>query len=466
MLLEHSITANGQVITEQVAQPEPTVAQLSGASERRRPAPGRLAAAAGRAPLRARTDRAASPRTRSRRTSGRRAISDFFADPKNDFTYSLQSADRRLRRRADRLPAPERARRVLPAVRRVHGSHAAAGRRAVAGRARLRARRPERRAASSRSRTFDAHAWVEAYFAGIGWVPFDPTPLAGISGGAANDLPWAPHPKPEQRRSTPDDASTAARSAPAVTPTTTSHAASRRAGRPTTARRSTAPLIALIVLVVVVLHRAAPGVRAMATTAPATAPGRAHGDTDALWAELGRHDDRPRLRLVAGAHAAPGRAVAGRIRRRRRRARSTCSRRPSNARATADPIRTAGPTARPICRASSSGVRAGLGLRRSPRERMRARFWPASLDWSRARGHRSLAARDANGAPPLIGDAPAPAGAADSLERYGFSSKRRRIRSSMRARKLLGRATACRAARTQRRPLGSTFERCRSDCDA
>src|SRR5258708_35547969 len=24
----------------------------------------------------------------------------------------------------------------------------------------------------------DAHAWVEVYFAGIGWVPFDPTPPA------------------------------------------------------------------------------------------------------------------------------------------------------------------------------------------------------------------------------------------------------------------------------------------------
>jgi protein-glutamine gamma-glutamyltransferase len=27
----------------------------------------------------------------------------------------------------------------------------------------------------------DAHAWVEAYFAGIGWVPFDPTPPAPVS---------------------------------------------------------------------------------------------------------------------------------------------------------------------------------------------------------------------------------------------------------------------------------------------
>ena len=43
--------------------------------------------------------------------------------------------------------------------------------------------------------TNDAHAWVEAYFDGIGWIPFDPTPLAGISGGTKSDLPWALHAK-------------------------------------------------------------------------------------------------------------------------------------------------------------------------------------------------------------------------------------------------------------------------------
>src|SRR4051794_31869058 len=35
----------------------------------------------------------------------------------------------------------------------------------------------------------DAHASVEAYFAGLGWVPFDPTPIAAAR---AVDLPWAP----------------------------------------------------------------------------------------------------------------------------------------------------------------------------------------------------------------------------------------------------------------------------------
>jgi hypothetical protein len=37
--------------------------------------------------------------------------------------------------------------------------------------------------------TDDAHAWVEVYFDGLGWVPFDPTP---ISRDRAAALPWAP----------------------------------------------------------------------------------------------------------------------------------------------------------------------------------------------------------------------------------------------------------------------------------
>ncbi|SFD85529.1 transglutaminase family protein [Blastococcus tunisiensis] len=35
----------------------------------------------------------------------------------------------------------------------------------------------------------DAHAWVEVYFADLGWVPFDPTPIAR---DRAVELPWAP----------------------------------------------------------------------------------------------------------------------------------------------------------------------------------------------------------------------------------------------------------------------------------
>ncbi|MGY1752676.1 transglutaminase family protein [Blastococcus sp. SYSU D01042] len=35
----------------------------------------------------------------------------------------------------------------------------------------------------------DAHAWVEVFFAGFGWVPFDPTP---IDESRRSELPWAP----------------------------------------------------------------------------------------------------------------------------------------------------------------------------------------------------------------------------------------------------------------------------------
>ncbi|MGY5882186.1 transglutaminaseTgpA domain-containing protein [Modestobacter lacusdianchii] len=37
--------------------------------------------------------------------------------------------------------------------------------------------------------TDDGHAWVEVWFAGLGWIPFDPTPIAA---NRAVPLPWAP----------------------------------------------------------------------------------------------------------------------------------------------------------------------------------------------------------------------------------------------------------------------------------
>lgn len=38
----------------------------------------------------------------------------------------------------------------------------------------------------------DAHAWVEIYFDGLGWVPFDPTPLTGADADRAVPLTYAP----------------------------------------------------------------------------------------------------------------------------------------------------------------------------------------------------------------------------------------------------------------------------------
>lgn len=42
--------------------------------------------------------------------------------------------------------------------------------------------------------TRDAHAWVEVYFAGYGWLPFDPTPLSGADAARDIPVPYVPDP--------------------------------------------------------------------------------------------------------------------------------------------------------------------------------------------------------------------------------------------------------------------------------
>jgi hypothetical protein len=126
------------------------------------------------------TDGASSPYARVR------SILDYFTSPANGFVYSLATAPGtgdsylldflRLRRgyceqyagamavlvRAAGIPARV-ALGYTPGTRRPDGS---------------------REITSS-----DAHAWVEVYFEGLGWVPFDPTPIAQ---GRQVALPWAP----------------------------------------------------------------------------------------------------------------------------------------------------------------------------------------------------------------------------------------------------------------------------------
>ncbi|MBA3489191.1 MAG: transglutaminase domain-containing protein [Longispora sp.] len=58
---------------------------------------------------------------------------------------------------------------------------------------------------------YNLHAWVEVYFVGYGWVPFDPTPSANVPGAVA--LPWAPDPNQvddSTSADTGDDAASAA----------------------------------------------------------------------------------------------------------------------------------------------------------------------------------------------------------------------------------------------------------------
>jgi hypothetical protein len=43
--------------------------------------------------------------------------------------------------------------------------------------------------------TADAHAWVEVYFQSIGWITFDPTPFGGTDLARAGRFDWAPRPQ-------------------------------------------------------------------------------------------------------------------------------------------------------------------------------------------------------------------------------------------------------------------------------
>lgn len=121
-----------------------------------------------------------------------RWLVDYFTDPANGFTYTLDAPDGDGRNNmevlndflnpdgghagycahyASALAVLGRAMGV--STRMVLGYNAGVGERDSAGRYNVRARQ--------------LHAWVEAYIDGVGWVPFDVTPATSENGSAASD---------------------------------------------------------------------------------------------------------------------------------------------------------------------------------------------------------------------------------------------------------------------------------------
>ncbi len=115
-----------------------------------------------------------------------RAILDFLTDPRNDFTYALStepgtSGDDLLDFLRQRRGYCEQYAGAMAVMVRLAGMPARVALGYTPG-------------TRQDDGTFlitsdDAHAWVEVYFNGQGWVPFDPTP---IDVGRRADLPWAP----------------------------------------------------------------------------------------------------------------------------------------------------------------------------------------------------------------------------------------------------------------------------------
>jgi transglutaminase-like putative cysteine protease len=367
----------GETFTEIVAQPQPSVTDLGAA-----PRPDRSAMARWLAlpplptyvtDLVARlTKNAVSPYAKAR------AISNWFADPTNGFVYSLKttsgdSGNDLVDFLQNRSGYCQQYAAAMGVMLRAAG---------VPARLVLGYMHPApNRIGNFSITTFDAHAWVEAYFPGIGWIPFDPTPTAGLDGGRKTDLPWAQHVYPSNSVQVPNTRTNSAGSA---------HRSSQSAGR-TTAPGATAPaqsgsngpLIWLggTVLVLALLGLTPGAVRAVRRRRRVLAGRR--GDADALWAELS--DTAVDLGYVWSPARSP-RQVSTWL------ARDAGDSAPALA-ALAVAVEQRRYAPDPSAPADTARLTHGLHdvterlrARRSGQTRLRARLWPASLGWGRRLG--------------------------------------------------------------------------------
>ena len=230
--------------------------------------------------------------------------------------------------------------------------------------------------------TSDAHAWVEAYFPGQGWIPFDPTPSGGLAGNAKTDLPWARHQDLSGGSSKGSDAPPkpgAGSPSVAQSPTTapsSSHApvAGAGGGSPTSLTPLWWTLAGLVVVVLILLPAGTRGWRRRSRFAAA----RRLGDASALWAELS--DTAVDLGYPWSTARTP-RQVAGWLSR------------DAPASATwlatlADAVERqrysrSGRADAASLVADARSALGELGSRRTRPARLRATLWPASLQWGR-----------------------------------------------------------------------------------
>jgi transglutaminase-like putative cysteine protease len=232
--------------------------------------------------------------------------------------------------------------------------------------------------------TFDAHAWVEAFFPNSGWIPFDPTPAAGLIGGKKTDLPWATHVFATEGQQGPTRSITSSAATPSTRASGPTQAAGPASGSNAASYRDALVAVA-VVLVLVLIGLIPAGVR-YGRRRRRFARAR-HGDPDALWAELS--DTAVDLGYVWSPARSP-RQVSAWL------ARDAADTAPALAAlATAVEERRFARDAPPHDpHALTEGlleVTDQLWSRRSGRARARARLWPASLGW----GHRLGALRRA-----------------------------------------------------------------------
>lgn len=379
-LLEDSTISPGDSYDMNVAQPEPTVDELEAAAGVDRAMTPWLElppiAQYVRDLVTTLTARAQTPYEKAL------ALNNYFTDPRNGFTYSLatqrgDTGDELVDFLHNKFGFCQQYAAAMGVMLRVAGVPS----RVVLG---------YTHAAPSSDGTFtittnDAHSWVEAYFTGVGWIPFDPTPLAGITGGAANDLPWARHKDDGGRPSTGPSVSNPA----PVRPTThalTSSAAPVQASGGSGSGLLGGSLLALGIVGLLILLALIPWAVRQRRRSGRLRRAR-NGDVDALWAEFS--DTATDLGYVWAPSRTPrqvGQWLAGSAGAGAQALRELTSsvelRRYARDGQVVDGRRLVGALAT---------VRQGLQAGRPWRERLGARLLPASLGWpvlSMLRGRR------------------------------------------------------------------------------
>ncbi len=223
--------------------------------------------------------------------------------------------------------------------------------------------------------TFDAHAWVEAYFPGAGWIPFDPTPTAGLVGGKQTDLAWAPHHYASDTGIVGPTRSVTTNPGQRNSPTSGPTAAAGPGSSSSSSSNGSLIWTAVIVLLLALLGLVPAAVRAGRRRARFAAARR--GDPNALWAELS--DVAVDLGYLWSPARSP-RQVSAWL------APDAADTAPAlHALAVAVEQRRYAPDRQPHDTGALTrgllDVTDQLWSRRSGKVRLRARLWPASLGW-------------------------------------------------------------------------------------
>jgi transglutaminase-like putative cysteine protease len=365
----------GQQISELVSQPHPTLAQL-------RSEPGTTADMSkwlALPPLPAYVTNLVDRLTAGKQTAFDRAqaIFQYFADPANRFQYTLETAvGDSGNDLVDFLQHKRGFCQQFAGAMGVMLRAANVPTRIVLGYMHL----PPDSSGNFKVSTFDAHSWVEAYFPGAGWIPFDPTPTAGLAGGKKTDLPWAQHSYGNDSGPAGPSVSTSATQGPSVSQS--SNSASTPKATPSSGGLDLTLLVVVLVIIALFMLALVPAAVRWSRRRARLAAAR-RGDTDALWAELSdtaldlgyvwsdARSPRQVASWLAGdaGDTAPQLSALATAVEQRRYAREGV---PADAAALSEGL---------------TAVTDRLWSRRSGRVRLQARLWPASLRWGGRMAH-------------------------------------------------------------------------------